>query len=215
MGRILVYLICIALLSVPMDTTTAFSGDALPVKGGNLPIFRLPVPKISNEKSYLGVSGDGFFSISQIRSQGILIKVFNLYCPVCQITATAMSEIYDRIENNPDLKNKIKLIGIGAGNSVLEVETFKKTYSIPFPVFPDENFEIYQALGKVRIPFLMVVKVNDHGSQEIMYTHLGALTDTTGFLDLMVEAYGMKKANLLIRGAASSLEEPRSDDRFK
>jgi len=87
--------------------STTFAATISPVKGGKLPIISLPIPKNSYEKIYLGLSGEGFFKISQIKAKGVLIKIFNLYCPICQSTALAMAEIYHQIENNPDLKNKI------------------------------------------------------------------------------------------------------------
>ena len=106
----------------------------------------------------------------------------------------------------PNLKDKIKLIAIGVGNNVLEAEVFKQTYQIPFPIFSDENYEIHQALGEVRTPFFIALKTNGDGYQDIVHTHLGGLTDARGFLDLMVEAYGMKQEDLLIRKASSPIE---------
>jgi hypothetical protein len=122
-----------------------------------------------------------------------------------------MTEIYKQIENNPDLKGKIKLIGIGAGNNLLEVELFKQNHNISFPIFPDEDFTIHKALGEVRTPFFIAVKMDGKGSPEIIHTHLGGLTDARTFLDLMVEAYGIKKEDLLIKEASSSPKESRSD----
>jgi hypothetical protein len=115
-----------------------------------------------------------------------------------------MAELYRQIEPNPDLKDKIKLIGIGAGNNLLEIEVFKQTHNIPFPIFPDENYKIHQALGEVRTPFFIAVKMEKDGSHEIVHTHLGGLTNARAFLDLMVEAYGMEQEDLLIKEAASS-----------
>ena len=181
----------------------SFAATPQPVKGGKLPVISLPIPKNSDEKIYLGLSGDGFFKLQQIKANGVLIKIFNLYCPICQSTASAMAELYHQIENNPDFKGKMKLIGIGAGNSLLEVEVFKQTYNIPFPIFPDENFKIHQALGEVRTPFFIAIKMDGDGSHEIVHTHLGGLTDARAFLDLMVEAYGIKQEDLLIKEAAS------------
>ncbi len=204
----------IALLSLTLNAPV-FAEGSFPVKGGKLPAIRLPIPKDSNEKIYLGLSGDGFFKIPQIKSKGVLIKIFNLYCPICQSTVAAMAEIYRQIENNPDLRGKLKLIGIGAGNSLLEIEALKHNYNIPFPIFPDENFKIHQALGEVRTPFFIAIKMDGDGSHEVVHTHLGGLTDARAFLDLMVEAYGIKQGNLLIKEAASSSNESRSDVELK
>ncbi len=159
-------------------------------------MINLPIPKNPNEKFYLGLSGDGFFKIQQIKANAMLIKIFNLYCPVCQSTASAMAELYHQIENHPDLKEQMKLIGIGAGNSLYEVEVFKQTHHIPFPIFPDEDYRIHKVLGEVRTPFFIATKMNRDGSQEIVHTHLGALTEVQAFMDSMLEAYGIHKEEL-------------------
>jgi len=209
LNRILI-LSVLVILSLTFHPT-AFAVNVSLLKGEKLPAINLPVPKNSDEKIYLGLSGGGVFKISQVKAQAVLIKIFNLYCPICQSTAGVMTEIYKQIENNPDLKGKIKLIGIGAGNNFLEVEVFKQNHNISFPIFPDEDFTIHKAFGEVRTPFFIAVKMEGEGSPEIIHTHLGGLTDARAFLDLMVEAYGIKKEDLLIKEAASSPKESRSD----
>jgi hypothetical protein len=126
-----------------------------------------------------------------------------------------MAEIYHQIENNPDLRGKLKLIGIGAGNSLLEVEVFKHNYNVPFPIFPDENFKIHQALGEVRTPFFIAVRIEGDRPPEIVHTHLGGITDAGALSDLMVEAYGMKHEDFLIKKAATSPSESRPDVELK
>jgi len=167
-----------------------------PKKGGTLPAISLSVPKDPGEKFYLGLARDGSFKIHQIKAKVVLIKVFNLYCPVCQSTASAMVELFHQIEKHPDFRGKIKLIGIGAGNNEPEIEVFKQYNNIPFPVFPDEDLSIHKALGEVRTPFYIAVRINRERSPEIVYTHLGGLTDIQGLLDSMYEAYGMPREDL-------------------
>ena len=203
MDKILRYLI-IVILCYLAPNAPVFATSSFPTKGGKLPVISLPIPKNSDEKIYLGLSGEGSFKIPQIKAKGLLIKIFNLYCPICQSTAAAMTELYRQIEHNPDLKDKIKLIGIGAGNNLLEIEVSKQNHNIPFPIFPDENFKIHQALGEVRTPFFIAIKMEKDGSNEIVHTHLGGLTNARAFLDLMVEAFGMKQEDLLIKEATSS-----------
>ncbi len=101
------------------------------------------------------------------------------------------------------------MIGIGVGNNDLEATVFKETYSIPFPIFSDENYEIHNALGGVRTPFFIALKIN-RGHEEIVYTHLGGLTDSTGFLDVMLQAYGIEHEDLLIKQAGAPPVEPSS-----
>jgi thiol-disulfide isomerase/thioredoxin len=208
--KVLTHSVVIALLSSTLNAPV-FAEGSFPVKGGNLPGIRLPIPKDSNEKEYLGLSGDGFFKIPQIKSKGVLIKIFNLYCPICQSTVAAMAEIYRQIENNRDLRGKLKLIGIGAGNSLLEIEFFKHNYNVPFPIFPDENFRIYQTLGEVRIPFFIAVRIEGDRPPEIVETHLGGFTDARALSDVMIEAYGIKHEDLLMNEAATLPREPRPE----
>jgi len=193
----------------------ALAAGLTPVKGGKLPAIRLPIPGDSDEKIYLGLSGEGFFEIPQIKAEGVLIKVFNLYCPICQSSALAMAKLYRQIENNPDLKNKIKLIGIGAGNTPTEIEFFKQTHNIPFPIFPDEDLTIHNSLGEVRIPSFIAIRMEKDGSHKIVHTHLGGLGDTTLFLALMVEAYGMNQEDGRAKEAASPPNESRSEGVLK
>ena len=180
-----------------------------PKIGGRIPVISLPVPKNSEEKIYLGLaSRDGFFKIHQVQAQFILIKIFNLYCPICQSTASAMVELHNQIENHPDFKGKIKLIGIGAGNSQSEIDVFKQKNNIRFPVFPDQDFSIHKALGEVRIPFFIAIRINRDRSHEIVHTHLGGLTDIQGLLDMMYEAHvipqeGLKKNEKLATSTAN------------
>jgi peroxiredoxin len=214
LDKTLRYFVAIILLSLALSGP-AFAAGSTPVKGGTLPAIRLPIPGDSDEKIYLGLSGEGFFEIPQIKAEGVLIKVFNLYCPICQSSALAMAKLYRQIENNPDLKNKIKLIGIGAGNTLTEIEVFKQTHNIPFPIFPDEDLTIHNLLGEVRIPSFIAIRMEKDGSHKIVYTHLGGLGDTTLFLALMVEAYGIKQEDGRAKEAASPPNETRSEGVLK
>jgi len=214
LDKTLRYLVAIIVLSIALSGP-GFAAGPTPVKGGTLPSILFPIPGDSDEKIYLGLSGEGFFEIPQIKAEGVLIKVFNIYCPVCQSTALAMAKLYRQIENNPDLKNKIKLIGIGAGNTPTEIEFFRQTHNIPFPIFPDEDFAIHNSLGQVRIPSFIAIRMEKDGSHKIVYTHLGGLGDTTLFLDSMVEAYGIKQGDGRAKEAASPPDQSRSEGVLK
>jgi hypothetical protein len=39
----------------------------------------LPIPKDPAEKAYLGLSGDGFFKVTQIKAEVVVIEIFSLY----------------------------------------------------------------------------------------------------------------------------------------
>ncbi len=164
-----------------------------PQTGEVLPAMNLPMPKNPAEKGYLGLSGDGFFKIPQIKANVVIVEIFSMYCPYCQKDAPGVNELYSLIENNSDLKNKIKLIGIGAGNSTYEVEIFKKTYTVPFPLFPDKDFTIHKACGEVRTPYFIVVKINDDKTHRIVHSQLGDYPGAEPFLELVLKSSGLKQ----------------------
>jgi len=173
-------------------TGAALAANKPPQKGEGLPVINLPVPKNPDEKTYLGLSGIGFFKIPQIKTSAVIVEIFSMYCPYCQKDAPGVNELYRLIENNPDIKNKIKIIGIGAGNSSYEVEVFKKTYNVPFPLFPDKDFTIHKACGEVRTPYFIVVKINEDGTHQIVHTQLGGYPGAEPFLELVLKASGLK-----------------------
>lgn len=170
----------------------ALATNKPPEKGERLPVINLPVPKNTDEREYLGLSGSGLFKIPQIKAKTVIIEFFSMYCPICQKDAPGVNELYRLIEKNPDIKNKVKLIGIGAGNSPYEVEVYKKTYDVPFPLFPDKDFVIHQACGEVRTPYYMVVKMNDDGTPQIVHSQLGDYPGAEKFLELVLNASGLK-----------------------
>jgi len=163
-----------------------------PAKGGTLPQIRLAIPKDPGEKSYLGISGEGDFKVSQIKASAVIIEIFSLYCPVCQTSAPEVNALYQMIEQIPDLKDRIKMIGIGAGNSVLEVNTFKEKYKVPFPLFPDQDFRIHKDLGEVRTPYFFVVRIKKDRTLEVVYSEEGAFGEAEMFLQRILKASGLK-----------------------
>jgi len=170
----------------------ALAADKPPEKGEVLPVINLPIPKKPEERNYLGLSGNGLFKIPQIKAKAVIVELFSMYCPYCQKDAPGVNELYRLIENNPNLKDKIKLIGIGAGNSPYEVEVFKKTYHVLFPLFPDKDFVIHKACGEVRSPYYMVVKINEDGTHQIVHTQLGNYPGAEPFLEIVLKASGLK-----------------------
>ncbi len=159
--------------------------------GHELPEIILPVPKDISHKNYLGLTGDGTFKIPEVKAGVVIIEIFSMYCPHCQREAPTMNEFYDKIQNDVNLKGKIKLIGIGAGNSRFEVSFFAKKYHIPFPLFADRDFVIHQKIGDVRTPYFIGVKINNDGSHHIFYSKLGGPKAAGPFLNSLLKESGL------------------------
>jgi thiol-disulfide isomerase/thioredoxin len=182
----------IIVISLALFHCLAFGGNFPPAKGDVLPEIKIPVPENATDRSYLGLESSGFFKIPHIKAKVVIVEIFSMYCPHCQREAPEINRLYSIIEGNPDLKDKIKLIGIGAGNSSFEVGVFKKKYNVPFPLIPDEDFSIHKRIGEVRTPYFLGVKINDDGTHRVFYSELGGFKGAEPFLDLMLQLSRLK-----------------------
>ncbi|MCG6535673.1 MAG: redoxin domain-containing protein [Syntrophales bacterium LBB04] len=171
--------------------TAGVSGTSVkPASDKNLifPVFELPIPQSESEKSYLGISGTGNFRVGQTKTHVLIVEVFNFYCPHCQRVAPRVNELYQGIQGRPDLKEKIKMIGIGMGNSLYEVNLFREKYQVPFPLFSVQRMSISKMLGVEATPTFIGAKVNDKGSQEQFYFKAGEFPDAPQFLAEIIKS---------------------------
>jgi len=157
-----------------------------PSAGEVLPDIELPVPQDGRLQEYLGVSGSGLFSVDQIKADIVIMKLFSVYCPLCHKDAPKMNQLYAKIESSAELKGRLKLIAIGAGNSVQQVAQFKEEYGLKFPVFADGNGSIHRQLGSVKFPYYMGVKLDSDHHARIFYARLGQIEDTETFLQMIL-----------------------------
>jgi len=183
----------VAIMTGLVFSVPASAAGMPPEVGGQLPDMKIAMPKDSGDKGYLGLSfGFGSFRIPQVKAKVVIVEIFSMYCPYCQKEAPIVNQLYARIEQNPALKGKIKMIGIGAGNSLYEVETFKKRYSVPFPLLPDGDYVIHRQLGEVRTPYFIGVKINPDGSHQVIYSRLGAFDGVDQFLSTIIKLSGLQ-----------------------
>jgi thiol-disulfide isomerase/thioredoxin len=155
-----------------------------PEVGSVFPDLTHPLPQRFEEREYLKVE-DGPFRLSEIKSDILIIEVFSMYCPFCQKEAPNVNALYKAIADTPALRSRIKLIGIGAGNSPFEVNAFRNLYRIEFALLPDGNLAIHKTLGEVRTPYFFVLLKKPDGRREVIYSKVGSFGDPQAFLDMI------------------------------
>jgi thiol-disulfide isomerase/thioredoxin len=179
------------LLLISLAATIPVLAAGPPKPGEKLFDFTLPIPAERADRNYLGISGWGkTFRVADIKANLVLIEILSMYCPFCQKEAPIVNQLYEAIEKDPAAKGKIKIIGIGAGNSAYEVEVFRKRYNVPFPVFPDPDYDIHKKCGEVRTPFFIAVRLNPNGTQEVSYARLGGFGEIPAFLETLKKFAG-------------------------
>ena len=162
------------IIGVMLVAATTRAG-APPVVGERLVEITLAAPAAADHRAYLGLSESTTFDPLDISGRLLIIEIFSMYCPYCQREAPAVNRLHQAIENAPELRGKVKLLGIGVGNSEFEVDHFRKHYQIGFPLFPDEAFAIHQSLGEVRTPFFIFVDLDAAAKGTILWTGAGTL----------------------------------------
>ena len=164
-----------------------------PQKGEVFPSIALPTPKDVHARSYLGLKETNHFTISDVKAEIVILEVFSMYCPYCQKEAPLVNDLYNMINESQNIKDKIRIIGVGAGNTEFEVQVFSSTYSIPFPLISDESFSFHKAIGEVRTPYFFVIKINPDGSNVIIYSKGGTIKAPETFLELILSESGLKR----------------------
>ncbi len=192
MKRILLFLLFL-FISGPGPLSAVWAADEPPSEGEFLHAIVLPVPKDAPSREYLGIPPGKKFKTTDIKSGILVIEIFSMYCPYCQREAPAVNRLYRRIEEDPALKGKIKVIGIGVGNSAFEVAIFRKKYHIPFPLFPDPEFFIHARMARVRTPYFLAMTVNPRSSHQVVHSQLGGLNGIDRFLERIMGRPGTNR----------------------
>jgi hypothetical protein len=150
---VLLFVFPASLFCASPKTPTAVprTGDRFP----RLSFYNNLTPK---ERNYFGIGGKKIFFLDEIKTQLILIEYLSTTCMHCISSIPIFNETYQTIEQDPNLKGKIKVIGIGVGNTPMEVEAFKKNYGIPHPILTDTEFKAHKAVGEPRVPFIVVAR---------------------------------------------------------
>jgi thiol-disulfide isomerase/thioredoxin len=157
----------------------------------SFPLFELPIPESDLYKDYLGLSGTGKFNIGQIKTQVLLFEVYSFYCPICQKSAAHVNELYQMIEQNPGLKDKVKMVGIAVTNSAYEVNAYRERYKVLFPLFPDKDLDIAKNLAVRGTPTFIGVKMNEGGGATRFLFSEGGFDNVQKFLDELIKLSGL------------------------
>ncbi len=187
-------ILCLLILMLPaavLAGSGTLAGGTKPQVGGRLANFTLPAPEDPEHLAYLGISREAAeFRLNKIKAKTLLIEVFSMYCPFCQKEAPAVNELYAKLRQSP-LKDELKMLGLGTGNSAYEVGVFRDKFSVTMPLFADENFSIYETIGRVGTPFFILARIEPGAEDlEILLVQEGVFGDPEAFYNQVLELAG-------------------------
>lgn len=158
-------------------------------EGEILPDIVLTVPENPKYQEYLGLKGKAgtSFSIQDIQADMLLIELFDMYCLYCQQEAPEINELYEKMQGLPKKGPVVKIIGLGAANSQFEVEHFRDTYEIAFPLFPDKDMSHYKALSGKGTPGFIGCRLQAGERPIIVLRKSGGFSDSSEFLQELLQ----------------------------
>jgi peroxiredoxin len=156
------------------------------------PAVSLPLPSDPALRHYLGVKEGDTFTVDAMAAEVVVVEIFNMYCPFCQREADHVNGLFTLVNGRDDLNRRLKIIGIGVGNSTYEVDYYRRSYSVAFPLFPDKDFLIYEKVGKVRTPHFFILQRDAHRRFRVAFGHSGGFETPEAFLAEIVERCGLK-----------------------
>jgi peroxiredoxin len=189
--------------------------------GDFFPEYSFPMTLTRSDTEYLGlpqkffglVKGDNF-SLKDVRADLIVVEFLTKYCFSCQLQAQVMNQVFSMVQQDPQLKERIKFIGIGAGNNEREVESFRKEKKVSFPLIPDLKFLAYEAIGEPgALPFTIFIRKTDSGLL-VARTKTGLTRDPQMILKTMNDSLKADWNALLTQDKDLSVQKARAEKLF-
>ncbi len=175
-------ILCAALiLSVPLSR--ALAAETLPAPGQTLPVLNLKVPVFGQDAGDLGVAGKKTFRLQDLKAKVIVFEVIGVYCAECAKQVSTFNTLYARLAKRIQA-GEVRMFGLAAGGTDLEVESLRKTGIYKYPIVADERYQNHKLLREPKTPFTMLVTP----AGKVLYTHLGIDDDIEGLLARIKDA---------------------------
>lgn len=189
--------------------------------GDFFPEFSFPRTLSKQDEEYLGLPqkflGWGkkdTFSLKDIKGELIVLEYLNKYCFSCQLQAPIMNQVFSKVAGEARLKDKVKFLGVGAGNNQREVESFRQEKKVPFPIVPDPKFLAYEAIGDPgATPFTLFIRQTEAGLI-VAQVKVGLTKEPQKILDEIDQALQIDWNALLKQKKDTSLEQAKEKKLF-
>jgi len=144
--------------------------EADPTVGQVLGPVKFAKPLTDDDAKYLGLAKAEEFTIKDVKAPYILIEQFSTSCPHCLHQAPVLNQLYNQVQQDAALKDKVKFMSVGQSNDDSAVKMWKAFHKVPFPVIADPNSGLGKALNFSPYPVSMLVDK----SGKILWVHIGS-----------------------------------------
>lgn len=151
--------------------------------GDPFPPFKLTSNLTLEQQESLNLPADKIISLEQFTAEILIIELLNIYCHTCQQQVPIFNQLWDSVQADTMLKDKVAILGITVGNNAREVIKFQKNFNPQYPILADRDKEVFNCLGNLKgTPQTYILKKDPSGKVYIRYHHLGAVTSAETYL---------------------------------
>ena len=113
----------------------------------------------------------------------------------CPRNVPVLNTVYSVVNNDPKLRQQVKVLAVAIGNTRNEAESYKQEYKVFYPVLTDFTFAFHKALGNPRVPYTIIAKKDARGKNIVVYTHMGVIESPDSLLNEVQKLLRQKPAS--------------------
>lgn len=136
--------------------SVASAADVEP-KVGQPVNYKFGKPMSDDDAKYLGLEKAGEFTVKDVKAPYLLVEGLSTTCPYCVTQTGMVNTIFSRVQQDRELKNKVKLVAEMQGDAADKVKAWKDLHKVAFPLIPDPESTLGDALNFHPYPVTLVL----------------------------------------------------------
>ncbi|BEQ16080.1 rhodanese-like domain-containing protein [Desulfoferula mesophila] len=151
--------------------------------GDYFPSCRLVVLDSEGDRAYLGLKHkEPSFALEDVSADYLFVELYNELCYGCLKEVASYNQLFIDIGQDPALKGRLKMLGLGVGSLNREVKRFRRQKKVLFPLFADKGREVFHCLGEPELPVAYLIRRTAQGRWKILSMMSGHIGDTQAVL---------------------------------
>ncbi len=150
------------------------TADDVEPKVGQQVNYKFGKPMSDEDATYLGLEKAQEFTVKDVKAPYLFVEQTATVCPYCNTQAAVINTIFNRVQQDPGLKDKVKFVAEMQGDAADKVKSWREQHKIGFPLISDPESTLGDALGYHPYPVTFVLDKNG----KIVYLMVGEMRST-------------------------------------
>ncbi len=142
-------------------------------EGDSLAGLVIPAPGTEEAVQYFGLGKNESFALEQLQKEYALFKVVDAYCPICHGEAPVFNRLYNRIQEDASLADKLCIFIVAPDAAPTEVDFLYKTWKTPYPILGDPDHVLPAKISSLNTPYTILADREGR----VLYAHFGPMPE--------------------------------------